>query len=91
MKVYILSAERRSGVGKKSGAPYDSVVCQSFYTIGTKFAVKELWISPEQLQGVIPQYGDILDVSVDFGGYVQAVKFIENTKFALNEHANNKP
>ena len=90
MKVYVMSAERRSGVGKKTGNPYDSVVCQCVYTIGNKFAVKELWISPDQLEGAIPQYGDILDVSVDFGGFVQAVKFIENVKFALNERSINK-
>ncbi len=90
MKVYVMSAERRSGIGKKTGKPYDSVVCQCVYTIGSKFAVRELWISPDQLEGAVPQYGDILDVSVDFSGFVQAVKFIENAKFALNEHPNNK-
>lgn len=84
MKVYVMSAERRSGVGKKSGNPYDSVVAQVVYTIGTKFAVKELWMNPEMLNGAIPGYGDVLDVNVDFGGFVQSVNFVENEKFALN-------
>lgn len=90
MKVYVMSAERRSGVGKKSGAPYDSVVAQVVYNIGDKFSVRELWINPEMLSGVIPAYGDILDVHVDFGGYVQSVSFINNEKFALNVHSVNK-
>ena len=84
MKVYVMSAERRSGVGKKSGSPYDSVVAQVVYNIGNKFAVKELWINPELIGGAIPQYGDVLDVQVDFAGYVQSVNFNENEKFALN-------
>jgi len=90
MKVYVMSAERRSGIGKKSGSPYDSVVVQGAYTIGNKFAVKELWINPDTLGGVLPQYGDILDIQVDFGGYVQSVSFIENEKFALSVHQANK-
>lgn len=90
MKVYVMSAERRSGVGKKSGAPYDSVVAQVVYNIGNKFAVRELWINPEMLGGAIPVYGDILEVAVDFGGYVQAVSFVNNEKFALNIHNVNK-
>lgn len=90
MKVYVMSAERRSGVGKKSGVPYDSVVAQVVYNIGNKFAVRELWINPEMLGGAIPVYGDILDVTVDFGGYVQAVSFVNNEKFALNIHNVNK-
>lgn len=84
MKVFVMSAERRSGIGKKSGSPYDSVVVQGVYTIGNKFAVKELWINPEALAGVLPEYGDVLDVQVDFGGYVQSVVCLENEKFALS-------
>ena len=90
MKVYVMSAERRSGVGKKSGTPYDSIVAQVVYNIGTKFSVKELWISPDMIQGALPAYGDVLDVQVDFAGYVQAVSFIESEKCSLNVRPVNK-
>ena len=90
MKVYVMNAERRQGVGKKTNNPYDAVVCDVVYVIGNKFAVKQLWIAPELLEGVVLQYGDVLDISVDFGGFVQAVKFLDNVKFALNERINNK-
>ena len=83
-----MNAERRQGVGKKTNNPYDAVVCDVVYIIGTKFAVKQLWIAPELLEGVVPQYGDVLEISVDFGGFVQAVKFVDNVKFALNERQN---
>ena len=84
MEVYVMSAERRSGVGKKSGNPYDSVVAQVVYPMSNKFLVREIWINPQMLGGAIPAYGDVLDVSIDFNGYVQAVAFVENKKFALN-------
>lgn len=90
MKVYVMSADRRTGIGKKSGSPYDSVVVQSAYTIGNKFAVKELWINPDLLGGVLPQYGDVLEIQVDFGGYVQSVSFVETEKFALSVRPANK-
>ena len=90
MKVYVMSSARRSGIGKKSGSPYDSVVIQGVYTINGQFAVKELWISPEVLGGALPTYGDVLDIQVDFGGYVQSVTFAENEKFALNVRHDNK-
>ena len=86
MKVYVMRADRRSGVGKKSQKPYDNIVAQIVYQIGQKFAVKELWLDPEMIGGAIPVFGDILDVQVDLAGYVQAVSFVENEKFALNVH-----
>ena len=86
MKVYVMSADRKSGVGKKSQKPYDNIVAQIVYQIGQKFAVKELWLDPEMIGGSIPVYGDILDVQVDLAGYVQAVSFVENERFALNVH-----
>ena len=84
MKVYVMSAERRSGISKRTSQPYDSVVVQGVYVIGTKFVVKELWINPEHLAGAMPKYGDILDIQVDFGGFVQAVSFVETETFALH-------
>ena len=84
MEVYVMSADRRNGIGKKSGIPYDSIVVQGVYSMGNKFSVRELWINPDMTGGAVPQYGDILDVHVDFGGYVQSVSFVEKKKFALN-------
>ena len=81
-----MSAERRNGVSKKTNTAYDSVVADCAYIIDGKFFVKQLWIKPELLpEGVFPQYGDVLDIQVDFYGFIQAVKFLD-TKFALNEH-----
>ena len=88
MKVYVINAESRQGVSKKTNTPYNAVVCDVVYVIGNKFAVKQLWIAPELFEGVVPQYGDVLEISVDFGGFVQAVKFVDNVKFALNERQN---
>ena len=84
MKVYVMSAERRSGVSKKTNKPYDSVVIQGIYTAVNKYVVKELWIDPAMLEGAIPAYGDVLDVSVGFGGFIDSVKFVEAEKVALN-------
>ena len=84
MKVFVMSADRRSGISKKTNQPYDSVVVQGVYVIGTKFAVKELWINPEHLNGVLPEYGNILDVQVDFAGFVQPVVILDNETFALS-------
>ena len=85
-----MSADRRTGVAKKTNNPYDSVVVQGVYAIGKKFAVRELWISPDLLNGVFPAYGDVLEVAVDFSGFVQEVNFVENEKFALNVRPVNK-
>ena len=86
MIVYVMSAERRNGVSKKTNTAYDSVVADCVYVVGGKLLVKQLWINPELLpEGEFPQYGDVLDVQVDFGGFIQSVKFLD-TKFALNEH-----
>ena len=90
MKVYVMSADRRQGISKKTNMEYNSIVCDVVYKIGMKYAVKQLWIDPNLLQGVVPQYGDVLEISVDFGGYVQAVNFLDNIKFALNERTINK-
>ena len=36
MKVYVMSSERKTGVGKKTNNPYDSVVVQVVYKVGEK-------------------------------------------------------
>lgn len=84
MKVYVMSAERRSGISKKTNQPYDFVVVQGVYAIGTKFAVRELCINPEYINGDLPQYGDILELQVDFAGYIQSVSLVVNETFALH-------
>ncbi len=88
MKVYVMSSERKTGVGKKTNNPYDSVVVQVVYKVGEKYFVKELWINPQMLHGYIPEYGDVLEIQVDFNGFVQAVIYVENEKFELTVVSN---
>lgn len=91
MKVFVMSAERKNGVSKKTNNPYDSVIVEGVYTAqGNKLVVKQLWIDPNMLGGVLPQYGDVLDVSVGFGGFIDSVKFIENEKCALSVHSDKR-
>ena len=88
MKVFVMSAERKNGVSKKTNNPYDSVIVEAVYTgAGHKLVVKQLWIDPNMLDGVLPQYGDVLDVSVGFSGYIDSVKFIKGEKCALSVYA----
>ena len=87
MKVFVMSAERKNGVSKKTNNPYDSVIVEGVYaTPGNKLVVKQLWIDPTMLEGVIPQYGDVLDISVGFSGFIDSVKFITTEKCALSVH-----
>ena len=86
-----MSAERKNGVSKKTNNPYDSVIVEGVYTgAGNKLVVKQLWLDPNMLQGVLPQYGDVLDVSVGFSGFIDSVKFVNSEKCALNVHPANK-
>lgn len=85
MKVFVMSAERRTGVSKKTNNPYDSVIVEGVYTgAGNKLLVKQLWIDPNMLDGVLPQYGDVLDVSIGFSGFIDTVKFIDTEKVSLS-------
>ena len=87
MKVFVMSAERKSGVSKRTNNPYDSVIVEAVYTgTGNKLVVKQLWIDPTMLGGAIPQYGDVLDVCVGFSGFIDSVKFIASEKCALSVH-----
>ena len=40
------------------------------------------------LHGYIPEYGDVLEIQVDFNGFVQSVTYIENEKFELTVVSN---
>ena len=91
MKVFVMSAERRNGVSKKTNKPYDSVIVEGVYVgAGGKLVVKQLWVDPGMLGGALPQYGDILDVSVGFGGYIDDVSFVADEKCALSVYADKK-
>ena len=91
MKVFVMSAERRTGVSKKTNNPYDSVIVEGVYTgAGNKLLVKQLWIDPNMLDGVLPQYGDVLDVSIGFSGFIDTVKFIDTEKVSLSVRPVNK-
>ena len=85
MLVYVMSAEARSGVSKNNNKPYSGVFTDIVYVSNGIFKVRTIFISANLFaDGVVPQYGDVLNIEQDFGGFITAVNFVENKKCAVN-------
>lgn len=85
MLVYVMSAEARSGVSKSNNKPYSGVFTDIVYVTNGIFRVRTIFISANLFaDGVVPQYGDVLNIEQDFGGFITSVNFVENKKCAVN-------
>lgn len=84
MTVYVMSAEARSGVSKNNNKPYSGVFTDIVYISNGTYRVRTVFISANLFpEGVVPQYGDILNIEQDFGGYITSVAFVDNKKCSL--------
>ena len=85
MVVYVMSAEARSGVSKSNNKPYAGVFTDIVYITNGTHRVRTVFIAANLFpEGVVPQYGDVLNIEQDFGGYITSVSFIEGKKCGLS-------
>ena len=76
MQVEVVGKRYVKGVGK-SGRPYEGFLTSIAYDGGRGYEglkCEERFFSTDILQGVVPEVGDILDISVNFGGYIESVR-----------------
>ena len=92
MQVFVMSAEARSGVSKSNNKPYAGVFTDIVYMVNGTYRVRTVFISANLFsEGVVPGYGDVLNIEQDFGGYITSVSFVEGKKCGLNiMNANNQ-
>lgn len=84
MTVYVMSAEARSGVSKSNNKSYSGVFTEIVYITNGTYRVRTVFISANLLpEGVVPSYGDVLNIEQDFGGYITSVSFVKGKKCAL--------
>ena len=74
MKVMIMSAEYVKGVSKKTNNPYEAVVTDFVYEENGVKKVRNEWVNPNLLNGVLPQYGDVWEFNYGIRGYLTSVK-----------------
>ena len=80
MKVKVLGYRYAEGTSKKNGRPFKGFFTSIGYEQNgyTGLKVEERFFSTEALQGLVPEVGEELEVSVDFGGFVTSVKRLSN-------------
>ncbi len=85
MKACVMSAERVSGISKKTNKAYEGVVTHVVFLNGDKKEVEAVWVEPSLLpNGEFPQYGQVIDMIYDRRGFLKEVNFISNERFTLN-------
>ena len=83
MKICVLSSEYRKGVSKTSNKPYEAFVTEAVYEENGVKKCQTIWISPELVGGVKPEYGDVIDLDFGMRGYLVSAKPVLSEKFKL--------
>ena len=83
MKVCVMSSEYRKGVSKTNNKPYEAFVTEIVYEENNVKKVQTVWISPELVGGVQPQFGDVMNLEFSMRGYLTSVKPILTEKCKL--------
>ena len=83
MKVCVMSSEYRKGVSKSNNKPYEAFVTEIVYEENNVKKVQTVWISPELVGGVQPQFGDVMNLEFSMRGYLTAAKYVLAEKFKL--------
>lgn len=84
MKACVMSANKVSGVSKKTNKAYEAVVTHVVFINGNEKEVEAVWIDPSMLpDGEFPAYGQVIDLTYDRRGYLTSVKFIRDEKCSL--------
>lgn len=78
MVVKIMGKRYAKGVNK-SGRPYEGFHTSIGYSQTGYDGLKceEKFFPCEVLQGYVPTPGDMLDLNVNFGGYIESVSFVD--------------
>ena len=83
MKVCVMSSEYRNGVSKTNNKSYEAFVTEIVYEENNVKKVQTVWISPELVGGVQPQFGDVMNLEFSMRGYLTAAKYVLTEKFKL--------
>ena len=81
MLACVMSAKFAKGVSKKTNKPYESIVTHVVF-----FDDKEceaVWIDPALLNGVVPEYGDVIDLHYNRQGFLARAEIVKNKKCEL--------
>ena len=83
MKVIILNSRYANGTSKK-GKPYNGFFADVAYPENgtTGYKVQNVFLSVENMQGVMPEPGTVLDIDFGFGStFINAIKQVEDAAF----------
>ena len=73
----VMNSNVAKGVSKRTGKEFNAIVVHVVFD-GENKECEAVWIDPEFFGGVLPSYGDVIDIQYNRQGYVQSVKKIEN-------------
>lgn len=78
MQVQVIGKRYVKGVAK-SGRPYEGFLTSIAYEVSGYDGLKceEKFLPCEALQGLVPDVGDVLEINVNFGGYIESVRRYE--------------
>ena len=77
MLACVMSARVAKGVSKKTGKEFNAFVVHVVFDEEEK-ECEAVWIDPEFFGGVLPTYGDVIDIQYNRQGYVQSVTKVNN-------------
>ena len=80
MKVCVMGSIYRDGVSSKTNKPYKAYITHVVYEENGEKRVRELFIPPELIGGVAPQYGDVMELDFGIGGFLISARYLLNEK-----------
>lgn len=82
MKACVMSSRIAKGTSKKTGKEFNSVIVHVVFC-GDEKECEAVWIDPEMLNGYVPQYGDVIDITYNRNGYIASVNPVKEMNCEL--------
>lgn len=73
----VMSSNVAKGVSKRTGKEFNAIVVHVVF-YGEVKECEAVWIDPEFFGGVLPSYGDVIDIQYNRQGYVQSVTKVDD-------------
>lgn len=82
MKMYVMSAKFFDGISKKGNAMKGFFV-DCVYEQNGKKQVATKFLDAAMLGGVVPEQGNVFDVSLNFNGFIESATVVPNVECVL--------
>ena len=86
MLACVMSARIAKGTSKKTNKDYEAIVTHVVFFGEKESDQKEceaVWIDPSLLNGILPEYGDVLDLQYNRQGFLSSARILTDKKCDL--------